>query len=108
MRRILVILGFGLGGVALVLGLTLGAYALIGPDIRQPVRPVIAEQTSPAPHTQKPDRAKSPGHSASPSADDHGGTPGGSSGGTPGSSPSSGSGSTDGSGGGEQHDGGDD
>lgn len=124
MRKFLTGIGLGLGGIAVVLGLTLGAYAVVGDPIRQPVgdlRPSSSFQTlsnSPEPE-QTPEQNHSP--------DDHGGASGGSDdtgsddhgGSNSGSDDSSGSGSDDsgsdnsgsgssGSGSGDDHGGDDD
>jgi hypothetical protein len=80
MRRGLLLVGFGLGGLALALGLTLAAFAFTGDDLGTPANPIV--QPSPgetreprASGTDKPERSETP--SATPSAsDDHGGTSG--------------------------------
>ncbi|HEV8564046.1 MAG TPA: hypothetical protein VGR41_03975 [Actinomycetota bacterium] len=76
MRRYLTIIGFGLGGIAVVLGLTLGAYAVVGDPIRQPVVNVRDTPTNSSTHSASPE----PEHTAEPtrSPDDHGGASGGS------------------------------
>ena len=80
MRRGLLLVGFGLGGLALALGLTLAAFAFTGDDLGTPANPIV-QSPSTATHeprgseTQKPERTETP--SATPSAsDDHGGSSG--------------------------------
>jgi hypothetical protein len=76
-KRLLTLIGFGLGGVALVIGLTLGAFALAGPDIGRPVPPAPIERSSSAPTSTKTPDAERSHHERSehpPSPDDHGGT----------------------------------
>jgi hypothetical protein len=107
------VIGFGLAGVALVMGLTLGAFALAGPDIGHPVPPAQIVRPSGSPSQTKspvPEHPNDGNRSDSPSpdhlggsggVDDHGGTSSGSGTGSSGSgdgSTSSGSGSGSGSG----------
>jgi hypothetical protein len=114
MRRGLLLVGFGLGGVALVLGLTLAAFAFgPGDDLGTPANPIVQPSASDgreqrATETQGPERSETPSPRAS-ASDDHGGSSGSGSGSSddhsgPGS-PSSGSGS---SGSGSDHSGSDD
>jgi len=96
MKRFLTGFGLGIAGIALALGLTLGALAVAGPDVGSPPAPPafdLAGPRSPSP-TPSPSDGKpgqddkprqdhvSPSDSptrtatASPSVDDHGGSPG--------------------------------
>jgi hypothetical protein len=108
MRRFLTGIGLGLGGIAVVLGLTLGAYAVVGDPIRQPrLAPV---SNAPASIAQSPEAEHTPEQNRSP--DDHGGQTSGSDdtgpddhGGNSGSDDSGGSGSDDSSGSGSDNSG---
>lgn len=86
MRRHLIALGYGLGGVTLAFALTFGALAVAGPEVGDPTSPIVFDLTtavspspvgSPAPDkdggkgSPSPEVTKSP--SVSPSVDDHGG-----------------------------------
>jgi hypothetical protein len=100
MKRFVVMLGYGLGGIIVALGLSLGAFALAGRQIGEPatpVQPAFSVSASQAPseaptQTRSSEPTETP--TSSPSHDDSS------------SSGSSGSGGDDHSGGG--HHGGDD
>ena len=78
-RKILIGVAWGLAGLAIVAGLTIGAFALAGEDLSKPAVPVVepVDQRSPSPDADdrtaspSPDRTNSP--TPSPSVDDHGG-----------------------------------
>jgi hypothetical protein len=116
----LLLVGFGLGGVALAVGLTLAAFAFTGDDLGTPANPIVTGTGSRPRSTETPEahRSSDDGPSATPTAsddhggssaseagDDHGGGHAGSSDG--GSDGSSGSGSSEGGSSGSD-DGGDD
>ena len=66
-RRVLLAYGLGLAGVALTVGLTLGAFALAGSDLSQPAGPIAP--------TFRP--SQSPSQSETPAAgEDHRNEPG--------------------------------
>ena len=95
MRRLVIVLGYGLAGLVVALGLTLGAFALAGQEIAEPAGPpVFTSSPEPTPDATTSEEARSPKpeRTASPSAspDDHGGDSG-----------NSGSGSDEGSGSGD-------
>ena len=73
-RRILIALAWGLAGLAIAAGLTVGAFALAGEEISKPAVPVVepVDQRSPGPDTD--DRTATPEPTGSASPDDHGGT----------------------------------
>jgi hypothetical protein len=81
-RKIVIAVAWGLAGLAIVAGLTLGAFALAGEDLSKPAVPVVepVDEHSPGPDSDdrtaspSPDRSHSP--SPSPSVDDHGGANG--------------------------------
>lgn len=107
MRRGLLLVGFGLGGLALALGLTLAAFALTGDDLGTPGNAIVTPSASGHDRTETPSPRSEATPSARPSAsasDDHGGhgaEPGddhGGSGSDDSGSGSSGSGSDDSSG----------
>ena len=102
------VIALGLGGLALALVLTVGAFALAGQQIAQPAGvPIFTTSTSPS-LGQDDERTESPSpeheriESPSPSVDDHGGGSGEStSGGSSGSDDGGGSGGHDSSGSGD-------
>jgi hypothetical protein len=112
MKRILTMIGLGIGGLVIATAMTLGALALAGNDLGDVVHPRLDQATEQPTHTPSSDDHGS--STASPSVDDHGGA-------SPGASPSvddhggsgSGSGGGDdssghGSGSGSDHSGDDD
>jgi hypothetical protein len=126
-KKVLSVLGWGLAGLAVALGLTVGAFALAGQEIADPATatvPSVGVSTPPdvTPETPKPSR--SDGATRSPdddrSGDDGGGTPshsvdptpsdngsddhGGSDDGDDSSGPGSGDDDSSGSGSGDDHD----
>ncbi len=99
MKHALRIIGYGIGGLAVAAALSLGAFALAGSDISEPIQPLGLPAATAAPHDRKPpvdtespkpNRFNSP--ESGPTQSDDGATGSGS----PASSPSvsSGSGST--------------
>jgi hypothetical protein len=76
MRRYLTVIGFGLGGIAVVLGLTLGAYAVVGDPIRQPVGSLRENSVESGSDSISPEPERT--REQSPSADDNGGSNSGS------------------------------
>jgi hypothetical protein len=112
MKKTLRIVGYGIAGLIIAVGLTVGAFAIAGADISQPASPVGPSATpatpslSPTPSPGDDGRGHDIGDdhggsgSPSPSIDDHGGShPSGSGSDDAGSgSDSSGSGSDDHSG----------
>ena len=100
MKHALRMIGYGIGGLAVAAALSLGAFALAGNDISEPVQAPGLPAATVAPHDRKPPadaESPKPSDHGSPNAsptlsDDHGGT--GSGGSTPSPSENSGSGST--------------
>jgi hypothetical protein len=84
MKRSLVMLGYGLGGIAVALVLSLGAFALAGRQIGEPatpVRPAFSLSASPFPSAEptqtrspeaSPAETETPRATSSPSHDDSG------------------------------------
>jgi len=112
MKRLIVIVGYGLGGILLALALSLGAFALAGRQLggpAEPVAPAVNLSDSPTPSwepTFEPTQTRSPKPEPSPTLAPPVQTsapPGGGSG-----SPSPGGGSGGTSSGGDGHDGHDD
>jgi hypothetical protein len=110
MKRSIWIVAFGLAGLALAVGLTLGAFALAGGSLSEPAKPMLitgGSVVSPGPSSSD-DPTGSPGPSETPSgkpspspADDHVGGSGGEDGGNSGSSGSGSGGSEDSGGSGD-------
>jgi hypothetical protein len=79
-RRVLVVVAWGLAGLAIMGGLMAGAFALAGEDIAKPATPIVVQ----APRSPDADdeRTHSPEPTRSPepneAGDDHGGSNGGS------------------------------
>lgn len=115
MKRVLIVVGYGLAGLLVAVALTLGAYAIAGSDIGRPAPlegrsvPVAKISLSPTPSEDREHHGQNGGtnESPSPSADDNGGAT--SSGSGTSSGPSSSGGSDDGAGAGsDSHRGGKD
>lgn len=78
-RKIVKAVALGLGGLAVALLLTVGAFAIAGQEISEPAGPPVF--TTPGPGASEADTSHSPepGRTESPSpSDDHGGDSGGS------------------------------
>ncbi len=75
MRRALAVVGYGLAGLAVAIGLALGAFALAGQEISEPAAPPVftpAPTAVPSPADDRPSPSKE-SETPSPSFDDHGG-----------------------------------
>jgi hypothetical protein len=100
MKRLLVIVGYGLGGILLALALSLGAFALAGRQLggpTEPVAPAVNLSDSPTPSWEpsfEPTQTRSPKPDSSPTQAPPVQTPAPSEGGSGSSSPGGESGET--------------